>query len=89
MPIRARFHSRCSSSNITVPAGATREITAKLTVKGAKLRGNLMSAGDGGNAIGPLTTNEYDGYVVFQGSDHKLTMPWHVLPRRAAKVAVV
>ncbi len=75
-----------SSSNITVPAGGWKDITAKLTVKGPKLRNNQMSAGDGGNAIGPLTTNEYDGYIVFQGSDHKLTMPWHILPRRAADV---
>ena len=76
-----------SSSNISVPAGGSTDITAKLTVKGPKLRNNLMSAGDRGNAIGPLTANEYDGYIVFEASDHKLTMPWHVLPRRAAKVS--
>ena len=39
----------------------------KLTVDGTKLRNNLMNSGSGGNAIGPLTANEYDGYVVFQG----------------------
>ena len=76
-----------SSSNVSVPAGGSTDITATLTIKGPKLRSNLMTAGDGGNAIGPLTTNEYDGYIVFQASDHKLTMPWHVLPRRAAKVS--
>ena len=75
-----------SSSNVTVPPGGWRDITARLTVKGPKLRANQMSAGDAGNAIGPLTTNEYDGYVVFQAKDHKLTMPWHILPRRAAAV---
>ena len=51
-----------------------------------KLRNNLMSSGAGGNAIGPLTANEYDGYVVFQGRHHKVTMPWHILPRKSADV---
>jgi minor extracellular serine protease Vpr len=74
-------------ASVSVPAGGSAELTARLLVKGPKLRGNLMSAGGGGNAIGPLTTNEYDGYIVFQGKNHKLTMPWHVLPRRAAKVS--
>ena len=34
-----------------------------------------------------MTANEYDGYVVFKGSDHKLTMPWHILPRKSADVS--
>jgi minor extracellular serine protease Vpr len=75
-----------SANNVNVPAGGSADINVKLVVKGPKLRVNQMSAGISGNAIGPLTTNEYDGYIVFQASDHKLTMPWHVLPRRAAKV---
>jgi minor extracellular serine protease Vpr len=74
-------------ASVSVPAGGSADLTARLLVKGPKLRGNLMSAGSGGNAIGPLTTNEYDGYIVFKGKDHKLTMPWHVLPRRASKVS--
>jgi hypothetical protein len=45
-----------------------------------------MNAGALGNAIGPLTAMEYDGYVVFQSKDHKLTMPWHILPRKSAAV---
>ena len=75
-----------SSSRISVPAWGSADLTVKLKVKSGKLRNNQMSAGELGNAIGPLTANEYDGYVVFQGSDHKLTMPWHILPRRAANV---
>ena len=58
----------------------------KLTVDGTKLRNNLMNSGSRGNAIGPLTANEYDGYVVFQGRHHKVTMPWHILPRKSADV---
>ena len=34
-----------SSVDVSVPPGGSRDITAKLTVKGPKLRDNLMSAG--------------------------------------------
>ena len=51
----------------------------KLSVDGTKLRDNLMNSGSGGNAIGPLTANEYDGYVVFEGNpsqgDHAVAHP--------------
>lgn len=75
-------------ARFTVPANGATTIDAVLTVRSARLRANLMNAGSLGNAIGPLTANEYDGYVVFQGSDHRLTMPWHILPRKASSVAV-
>jgi hypothetical protein len=64
------------------------DIDAKLTVRTSRLRNNLMNAGSLGNAIGPLTSNELDGYIVFDGGDHKLTLPWHLLPRKAANVVV-
>ena len=71
-------------STVTLGPRQFRRVNVKLVVDATKLRNNLMSSGAGGNAIGPLTANEYDGYVVFQGSDHKLTMPWHILPRKSA-----
>ncbi len=75
-----------SPSRIVVhPFGSTK-VTVKLTVDGTKLRNNLMNAGSLGNAIGPLTANEYDGYVVFKGLHHQVTMPWHILPRKSAEV---
>jgi hypothetical protein len=64
--------------------GAVVEVT--LNVDGTKLRDNLMNSSVGGNAIGPLTANEYDGYIVFQGASEKVTMPWHILPRKSADV---
>ena len=69
-----------------MPARGSATVTVKLTVNGNNLRNNLMNSGSLGNAIGPLTANEYDGYIVFQGADHKVTMPWHILPRKAAQV---
>lgn len=76
-----------SPSYVTVPPKGRAWVTLKLAVNGKKLRPNLMSAGDGGNAIGPLTANEYDGYVVFEGDDHTVRSPWHILPRKSADVS--
>ncbi len=73
-------------STIVVYPFSKTQVKVKLTVDGAKLRKNLMSAGAGGNAIGPLTANEYDGYVFFEGHHHKVSMPWHILPRKSAEL---
>lgn len=73
------------SSIIVLPFGKS-QVNVKLTVDGKKLRNNLMNSGSGGNAIGPLTANEYDGYIVFEGIGHKVSMPWHILPRKSADV---
>jgi minor extracellular serine protease Vpr len=75
-------------SVISVGANSTALVDVVLTVRATKLRNNLMNAGSLGQAIGPLTANEHDGYIVFQASDHRLTMPWHILPRKASNVKV-
>ena len=71
-------------STIVVHPFGKAQVNVKLTVDGTKLRNNQMNSGSRGNAIGPLTLNEYDGYVVFQGRHHQVTMPWHILPRKSA-----
>ncbi len=78
-----------SPSSIVVMPFSSTKVTVKLSVDGSKLRNNLMSSGAGGNAIGPLTANEYDGYVVFKGYHHEVTMPWHILPRKSADVKAI
>ena len=76
-------------ARFTVPANGWTDVDATLTLRSALLPNNLMNAGNLGNAIGPLTANEYDGYLVFQASNHRLTMPWHILPRKASNVEVL
>ncbi len=75
-----------SPSTVVVYPFGSAKVNVKLTVDGAKLRNNLMNSGSLGNAIGPLTANEYDGYVVFEGKHHQVQMPWHILPRKSAEV---
>lgn len=79
---------------IAVPARGDTTIDVFMTIDGTKLRNNLMNAGpDGPNPI-PLTVQEYDGYLVFEklalwSKPEKFTLPWHVLPRKAANTQVV
>jgi subtilisin family serine protease len=78
--------------SITAPASVSlgvmqgKVLKVKLTINGAKLRNNLMNSGSGGNNPALLTTNEYDGYIVFSSPQETLALPWHVLPRKAANV---
>jgi minor extracellular serine protease Vpr len=71
-------------STVVVPPLSSAKVTVKLKVDATKLRNNLMNAGSLGNAIGPLTANEYDGYVVFKNKFHEMSMPWHILPRKSS-----
>jgi len=58
-----------------------------LTIDGSLLPGNHMNSGSEGANPAPLTLNEFDGYLVLDnGSGHTINVPWHVLPRQAAKV---
>lgn len=73
-------------SVVNLKKGGTAQVSVKLHVDGTKLRTNQMNSGSLGNAIGPLTLNEYDGYITFEGDDAKLSIPWHILPRKSAEV---
>lgn len=75
---------------ITIPAGKERVIRVDMTINGAQLGGNFLNSG-GSYSGANLALNEYDGYLVFQPQKQNpaataITMPWHVLPRKAARV---
>jgi subtilisin family serine protease len=79
---------------IAVPGKGDITFDVFMTIEGSKLRSNLMNAGpDGPNPV-PLTLQEYDGYLVFEkvplfgGKAEKFSLPWHVLPRKAANTQV-
>ena len=76
-------------ANVTVQPGQGRTTTFEvtMTIDGSKLRGNFMNSGSGGATPANLTTNEYDGYLRLQNGSHTINIPWHALPRKAAKVA--
>jgi minor extracellular serine protease Vpr len=75
---------------MTIRAGRDRVIRVDMTVKGALLGGNFLNSGNAYNG-GNLTLNEYDGFLVFtplqqDPAASAITMPWHALPRKAARV---
>jgi subtilisin family serine protease len=75
-------------SSVTVMPGRGRDTTfeVSITIDGSKLRGNYMNSGGNGANPAVLTLNEYDGYLVLDDGSDKVNIPWHVLPRKAAKV---
>ncbi|HZF16952.1 MAG TPA: S8 family serine peptidase [Steroidobacteraceae bacterium] len=73
-------------ASVTLGGMQGKTLKFKLTIDGTKLRPNLMNSGSGGNNPAFLTANEYDGYVVFASKEEKVTLPWHVLPRKASSV---
>ena len=91
-----RFANDQASGAVTIETPASIKVKSakgsdtlfdvKLTIDGSKLPANAMSSGgDGANPAG-LTLNEYDGYLTLNDGTDTLTIPWHVLPRKAAKV---
>lgn len=83
--------------NVSIRPWRSRTVTVRMTIDGNLLPGNFMNDGSGGGNAANLTLNEYDGYVVFESKNRKrkfswfdleqdFTMPWHVLPRKAARV---
>ena len=71
---------------VRVKAGRDATFPVKMTIKGARLRGNFMNSGSMGASPIGLTTNEYDGYLVLDDGSHPIHLAWHVLPRKDANV---
>jgi subtilisin family serine protease len=73
-------------SSIRVSAGATRTFLVKLVIQGSLLRGNYMNSGSLGADPASLTLNEYDGYITLSSTSGSIHLPWHVLPRKSARL---
>ena len=72
-------------SKVVVKRGDT-FFMVKMTIDGALLPNNYMSSGGDGANPATLTANEFDGYLVLSNAHHTFQIPWHVLPRKDAKV---
>jgi hypothetical protein len=75
---------------VVLPPGKSRIVRVDMTIRGANLEGNFLNSGTSYSGAN-LTRNEYDGYLVFKPLKYSrratpITMPWHVLPRQAARV---
>jgi subtilisin family serine protease len=72
--------------SVTVPAGGSQTVQVKLVINPSKLPDwNLNGGSNGGNGA-LLNVPEYDGYLTLTAGSEKLSVPWHVLPRKAAAI---
>jgi subtilisin family serine protease len=88
-----RFADDAASGAVTVSAPSKVVVnrgdayfTVKMTIKGNLLPDNFMNSGSEGANPATLTGNEFDGYLVLTSGSHTFQIPWHVLPRKDAKV---
>lgn len=74
-------------ATVTVAANSSASLSVSLLINPAKLAAWSMNGGpQGGNGQG-LNGPEYDGYLTLVAGGEKLSVPWHVLPRKAASAS--
>lgn len=72
--------------SVTVPAGGRATVPVRMVINPATLPAwNLNGGSQGGNGA-LLNGPEFDGYLTLTAGSEKLSLPWHVLPRKAAAV---
>jgi minor extracellular serine protease Vpr len=65
------------------PQGQT-DFLVTLVIKGSKLPTWTLNGGQQGGNGAALNRPEYDGYITLTSGSEKLSVPWHVLPRKAS-----
>src|SRR6185369_2618875 len=65
------------------PKGKT-DFLVSLLIKGSKLPTWTLNGGTLGGNGAALNGPEYDGYITLTSGSEKLSLPWHVLPRKAS-----
>lgn len=71
-------------ASVSVTTGGDREFMVQLLIKGSKLPTWTLNGGSGGGDGAALNRPEYDGYITLTSGSEKLSLPWHVLPRKAS-----
>jgi subtilisin family serine protease len=72
-------------SVLRVSGQGSEELEVKLIIDPTKLPDWTLNGGSqGGNGAG-LNGPEYDGYITLTAGSEKISVPWHVLPRKAAQ----
>lgn len=72
-------------SEVTVPARGAKNVSVRLQIDPEKLASWTLNGGSQGGSGAGLDGPEYDGYITLTAGSEKLSVPWHVLPRRAAE----
>ena len=72
-------------SSVHVSAGGHEDIDVKLIIDPNKLSTWTLNGGSLGGNGAALNGPEYDGYITLTAGTEKISVPWHVLPRKAAE----
>jgi subtilisin family serine protease len=75
------------AGKVKVRAGGSKDLRVHMTINGELLPGNSMNSGSEGANPAALTANEFDGYVILDDGISNIHLPWHVLPRKSARLA--
>lgn len=70
---------------VHVSARGIEEIDVKLVIDPTKLPTWTLNGGSQGGNGAALNGPEYDGYLTLTSGAEKVTVPWHVLPRKSAE----
>lgn len=71
-------------SAVSVPANGTATLTVSLLINPGKLPDWTLNGGSLGGDGPALNGPEYDGYITLSAGTTQLSIPWQVLPRKAA-----
>lgn len=71
-------------ARVRVAARSHEDIEVSLSIDPAKLPTWALNGGPLGGSGSALNGPEYDGYLTLTSGGLKLSVPWHVLPRKAA-----
>lgn len=74
-----------TKSRLRVSGRETEELEVKLIIDPTKLPDWKLNGGSQGGNGAALNGPEYDGYITLTSGSEKITVPWHVLPRKAAQ----
>lgn len=74
-------------SKVTVKKGTTKSITVTMRIDPTKLPAWNLSGGSVQGDGSRLQAVEFDGYLHINSGSQLVTVPWHVLPRKAAAVS--
>jgi minor extracellular serine protease Vpr len=73
-----------SPTTVNVPANGTAQLKVSLLINPTKLPDWTLNGGSLGGNGAALNGPEYDGYVTLTSGSTTLSVPWHVLPRKAS-----
>ena len=75
--------------SVKVAAHGREVVTVKLRVNPARLPEWTLDGGAQGGSGDLLDAPEYDGYVTLSSGTELLSVPWHILPRKAAQTLAI